>query len=162
MKEKIYQVWSFHKKKWVRSRSRPGLTPGVWSTHHLDLDLQKWVQSTLSLARTLGPMGSVRSGPGSARARTGLRTVYSQSHCVLFSSTQLPPQRRCHDNRGLEMHLHLKPLVCFYIYSTILIYTHLHQFYHNNMIAFCILGLLESKAWSFLYLLTSGKNVLDK
>ena len=79
MKEKIYRVWSFHKKKWVRSRSGPGLTPGVWSTHHLDLDLQKRVWSTLSLARTLGPMGLVQSGPGSARARTGLQTVYNKT-----------------------------------------------------------------------------------
>ena len=52
--------------------------PKVQSTHYLDLDLQNWVRSTLSLAQTLGPMGSVRTGPRSVRARTGPRTVYPQ------------------------------------------------------------------------------------
>ena len=61
-----------------RSDPGPGSEPKVQSTHHLDLDLQKWVQVHLSMARTLGPIGSVRSGPRSARVRTELRTVYSQ------------------------------------------------------------------------------------
>lgn len=40
---------------------RPGSNPKVRSTHCLDLDLENWVRSNLSLARTLGPMGSVRT-----------------------------------------------------------------------------------------------------
>jgi hypothetical protein len=45
-----------------RSRSGPGLTPRSSSLTNEDLDLRNWVRSTLSLAQTLGPMGSVREG----------------------------------------------------------------------------------------------------
>jgi hypothetical protein len=55
---------------------RPGSDPKVRSTHHPDLDLQNLGPVHPPLTRTLGPMGSVRSGPRSVRARTGLRTVY--------------------------------------------------------------------------------------
>ena len=57
---------------WVRTRS----DPKVRSTHHLDLDLAKLGPVHPPLARTLGPIGSVWSGPRSARARTGPWTVY--------------------------------------------------------------------------------------
>src|SRR5271168_695681 len=59
-----------------RSGSGPGPTPRSSSLTNEDLDLRNWVRSTLSLARTLGPMGSVRSGHRSERARTDPRTVY--------------------------------------------------------------------------------------
>ena len=39
------------------------------STHHLDLDLQNGVWSTLALAQTLRPMGSVRSRPDPGQSR---------------------------------------------------------------------------------------------
>ena len=63
----MYRYCHMKNKGLVQVQTRSG--PKVQFTHHLDLDLQIWVRSTL--ARTLRPtMGSVWFKPRSVRART--------------------------------------------------------------------------------------------
>ena|ERR1700678_570960 len=65
---------------WVRVRTRSD--PKGRSTKQLALAPTYTGPGQQYLARTLGPPCGVRSGPRSARARTGPRTVYGQTNLI--------------------------------------------------------------------------------
>ena len=73
----VLEILPFSPKVQVRTRSNAE----VRSTHNVDLALKIWVWSTLSLARTLGPIGSVRSSRGRRGRCRGRRCCRGGSSC---------------------------------------------------------------------------------